>query len=123
MVEAGVGSSPSTDAASPSMTEGKEGEKAKEAMGEKARLGSDPLGPEEKKLAEGAGDKRPEEREEGDSTEGEGEGEGDEDEEFDYLAYAQQRALFFWGDVLQLGLVSLEELPKEVRGRVKLVEY
>ena len=119
MEEAGVGSSTPTDAVPPQMADGKEKEeKGNEARINGAILGSDPLGPEEKRLAEGAKDKRPEEREEGEIS-----GEEDEDEEFDYLAYAQQRALFFWGDVLQLGLVSLEELPVEIRGRVKRVEY
>lgn len=49
--------------------------------------------------------------------------EGEEEEEFDYLAYAQERALFFWGDVLQLGLVKKEDLPAELLQKVKIVEY
>ena len=49
--------------------------------------------------------------------------EDDEEEGFDYLGYAQERALFFWGDVLSLGIVEEEILPEEVRGRVKRVEY
>lgn len=53
---------------------------------------------------------------------GEGEGE-DEEEEFDYLAYAQERALFFWGDVLQLGLVTKEDLPAELLSKIKIVRY
>ena len=47
----------------------------------------------------------------------------DEDEEFDYLAYAQERAMFFWGDVLQLGIVKREDLPAELLEKVKIVEY
>lgn len=39
-----------------------------------------------------------------------GDGEETEEEEFDYLGYARERALFFWGDVVSLGLVSKEEL-------------
>jgi choline kinase len=35
----------------------------------------------------------------------------EEEDEFDYLAYAQHRALFFWGDVVALGLMTREELP------------
>jgi choline kinase len=35
----------------------------------------------------------------------------EEEDEFDYLAYAQHRALFFWGDVVALGLMKREELP------------
>lgn len=46
-----------------------------------------------------------------------------EDEEFDYLSYAQERAMFVWGDAVQLGIVKLEELPKDVRSRLKVVEY
>jgi len=42
-------------------------------------------------------------------------------DEFDYLSYAQDRALFFWGDVLQMGLVKEEELPESLRARLKLV--
>ncbi|KAK0729950.1 kinase-like domain-containing protein [Lasiosphaeris hirsuta] len=42
---------------------------------------------------------------------------------FDYLGYAQQRALFFWGDCVLMGLVKLDELPEEVREKVKLVHY
>ncbi|KAF2497010.1 kinase-like protein [Lophium mytilinum] len=49
----------------------------------------------------------------------------EEEEEFDYLAYAQDRAWFFWGDAVKLGLVKAEELPEEVRGmaRGSTVEY
>lgn len=46
-----------------------------------------------------------------------------EEEGFDYLSYAHDRALFFWGDVVQMGLVKLEELPEGLRERVKMVEY
>jgi choline kinase len=46
-----------------------------------------------------------------------------EPDEFDYLGYAQERALFFWGDCVLLGLVSPSELPEGLRGRIKLVEY
>lgn len=47
----------------------------------------------------------------------------EEDEEFDYLGYAQERAMFFWGDVVALGLVKREELPEALRGRLKVVPY
>lgn len=58
--------------------------------------------------------------------------EGDEDadifksqdeEEFDYLAYAQDRAMFLWGDAIRMGLIKAEELPEEVRQSVRMVEY
>ena len=45
------------------------------------------------------------------------------DDEFDYLAYARERAMFFWGDVLQLGIVQREDLPVELLGNIKMVEY
>lgn len=57
------------------------------------------------------------------TTEEEGEEEGQPHEEFDYLGYAQHRAMFFWGDMLSLGLVREEDVPEELRGRVKLVPY
>lgn len=41
------------------------------------------------------------------------------DDEFDYLAYAQDRALFFWADVLTMGLVREDELPAELLPQVK----
>lgn len=50
---------------------------------------------------------------------------GDEEgtEEFDYLAYAQDRAIFFWGDCLQLGLVEEGDLSKDLLGKVKTLTY
>lgn len=42
--------------------------------------------------------------------------------EYDYLSYAQDRAYFFLGDCLQLGLVTEEELG-DVKDKVKIVEY
>jgi choline kinase len=44
------------------------------------------------------------------------------EEEFDYLSYAQERAFFFLGDCVLMGLVKPEELGEEVRRRIKLVE-
>lgn len=35
----------------------------------------------------------------------------EDDEEFDYLAYSQDRALFFWSDLLALNLVKPDDLP------------
>lgn len=49
--------------------------------------------------------------------------EEDHEEEFDYLGYAQHRAMFFWGDALQIGLVKAEELPQELMEKVKSVPY
>ncbi|ORY67613.1 kinase-like domain-containing protein [Pseudomassariella vexata] len=44
-------------------------------------------------------------------------------DEFDYLAYAHERALLFWGDCVKMGVVKMEELPEELRGKIKLIEY
>lgn len=41
---------------------------------------------------------------------------------FDYLSYALDRALFFWGDLLKLGIISKEELPSELVERLKVVD-
>ena len=45
------------------------------------------------------------------------------EEEFDYLGYAQHRAMFFWGDALQLGFIEPDDLPEEARSKVKTVPY
>ena len=81
---------------------------------------SDPVGEEVKAMQEDARGDRPEGRVE-EEVEREGEGDGEEEEEFDYLTYAQDRALFFWGDCVQLGLVQREELPEGVREQLKTV--
>ncbi|KAK3624348.1 hypothetical protein LTR56_021066 [Elasticomyces elasticus] len=47
----------------------------------------------------------------------------EEQEEFDYLGYAQHRAMWFWGDALQMGIVKPEELPEEVMAKIKTVPY
>ncbi|ESZ89722.1 hypothetical protein SBOR_9891 [Sclerotinia borealis F-4128] len=46
----------------------------------------------------------------------------EEEDEFDYLGYAQSRALFFWGDVVGLGIMKREELPKGLGERIKVLE-
>ena len=45
------------------------------------------------------------------------------DDDYDHLAYTQDRAFLFWGDALQLGVVKEEELPEELRKRVKVLKY
>lgn len=50
-------------------------------------------------------------------------GEEVDDHGFDYLAYAQERAFFFWGDCVLAGLAKAEELPQALRERIKLVNY
>ena len=93
---------------------------SKKAGDQQASVGSDPVSPEVEPLAAATHDKRPEG---GEAAAPASEEEGEGEEEFDYLGYAQQRALFFWGDVLQLGLVKKEDLPAEMLERVKVVEY
>lgn len=44
-------------------------------------------------------------------------------DEFDYLSYAQSRAMFFWGDCVSMGFVKLEELPQAVQDNIKIVDY
>ncbi|GAM90824.1 hypothetical protein ANO11243_088690 [Dothideomycetidae sp. 11243] len=46
-----------------------------------------------------------------------------EDEEFDYLAYARDRAMLFWGDALALGIVAEKDLPERVKADVKMLKY
>ena len=43
-------------------------------------------------------------------------------DDFDYLKYSQDRAMFFWGDMVELGLVKLEELPETLRTNLKIVD-
>ncbi|KAL4873846.1 hypothetical protein BDV12DRAFT_54063 [Aspergillus spectabilis] len=43
----------------------------------------------------------------------------DDSDEFDYLAYAQDRAIFFWADLVSLGFVKKEKLPE---GLAELIE-
>lgn len=47
----------------------------------------------------------------------------EEADEFDYISYAQERAWFFWGDCVLMGLVKKEDLPTELQARLKLVNY
>lgn len=52
-------------------------------------------------------------------------GDVDEEGDFDYLAYAQDRVMFFWSDLLALNLIKAEELPAPLveHIRSRLVEY
>lgn len=81
-------------------------------------LDSDPLSPEIQDVVRDAHDKRPDSVEVGKEAE-----EEDQEEGFDYLGYSQDRAMFFWGDVLQLGIVKKDDLPAELIEKVKVVEY
>lgn len=93
--------------------------KKKGNLASSLKLDSDPLSPEIQDVTGDTHDKRL------DSVEVEDEaGEDDEEEvEFDYLGYSQDRAMFFWGDLLQLGIVQREDLPEELLEKVKIVEY
>ena len=42
---------------------------------------------------------------------------------FDYLGYAQERAMLFWGDVVQLGIVPRSDLPADLLPKLKIIEY
>ena len=87
------------------------------------QLDSDPLSPEVAASAQDAKDKRPEDRPVSSSEKEQEQEQEEEEEEFDYLGYAQERAMFFWGDVLQLGIVQKEDLPTELLEKVKVVNY
>ena len=52
----------------------------------------------------------------------ESDNEPEDDEEFDYLAYAQERVMFFWGDVIDLGVIKPDDLPQDLLKKVKLVK-
>lgn len=46
-------------------------------------------------------------------------------DEFDYLGYAQERALFFWADILSLGLIKEDEIPPDMLVHIKnrMIDY
>lgn len=44
-------------------------------------------------------------------------------DEFNYLSYAQDRTLYFWADLVQMGLVNKEDLPEKVQAELKFVDY
>ncbi|KAL0937355.1 choline kinase [Colletotrichum truncatum] len=50
------------------------------------------------------------------------EAEAEEGDEYDYLSYAQDRAFFFLGDCVLMGIVKKEELPEDVQRRLKIVD-
>jgi choline kinase len=49
--------------------------------------------------------------------------EREEEEGFDYLAYARDRARFFWGDVISFNIMKQEELPQEVVSDARILDY
>lgn len=90
---------------------------------------SDPLDQDVKELQEASKHDRPETRSqedahnEGDNHSKEDGTEEEEVEEFDYLAYSQDRAMLFWGDCLQMGVVKKEDLPESLIKQIKWVKY
>ncbi|KAK2593934.1 hypothetical protein QQS21_008341 [Conoideocrella luteorostrata] len=44
-------------------------------------------------------------------------------DEFNYLSYAQDRAMFFWGDCIKMGLAKREDLPEKLRMQLKVLDY
>ncbi|KAI0602589.1 kinase-like domain-containing protein [Biscogniauxia sp. FL1348] len=57
------------------------------------------------------------------TTKATNEDEEEDPDAFDYLGYAQERALFFWGDCILLGLAKKEDFPESMRDKIKLVDY
>ncbi len=92
----------------PGMTAALEAKKLSPRKDEsKLELESGPSSPKGERMAEDIEDEWP-----GKWASGEDE---DADDEFDYLAYARERAMFFWGDLLQMGLVEEDGLPEDLR--------
>jgi len=73
--------------------------------------------------AAAAGEKAGEKTNDKAGAEGAPEAEDEEADAFDYLGYAQERALFFWGDCVLMGFVDKQELPEGIRDKIKLVDY
>ncbi len=112
-VQAMVPGMPDRDGSKQKQGEGEECEVDPEKTpGQSPNRGSDPVTNENEGLVQDAHDKRPEERQD-----------DDEGDEFDYLSYAQERAMLFWGDALALGVVKNEDLPAEMLQKVKIVNY
>lgn len=114
IVQAKVPGMPDFSESDPAPTDAEVGEDAaREELGER--------GEEYRELAAA---EETQKEEKGAETESESKTEDeDREEEFDYLGYAQHRALWFWGDALQLGLVQERDLPEELRAKVKRVPY
>lgn len=93
-----------------------------EKIRDKLHAHSDPLDPDVAARREDAKHDRPESREK-ENEHHEGDGEHEAEESFDYLAYAQERAMFFWGDCIQMGIVKERDLPAAMRSQIKYVRY
>lgn len=86
-------------------------------------LATDPLSPEAAIAAQDLRDKRPEGLVAEALAAGVEVPPEEDEEEFDYLGYAQERAMFFWGDLVALGLVRKDELPAHLLPNLKIVDY
>lgn len=93
-------------------------EKAKHVL----HAASDPLDGEVEELKAEAKEDRPESWQQ-EEAHHEGSDNEDDEEHFDYLAYSQDRAMFFWGDCILLGIVKESDLPEAVRPHIKYVNY
>ncbi|KAJ0362683.1 hypothetical protein COL154_006128 [Colletotrichum chrysophilum] len=51
------------------------------------------------------------------------EAEAEAGDEYDYLSYAQERAFFFLGDCVLMGIIKKEEFPEDVQARLKVVDF
>ncbi|KAF9879611.1 choline kinase [Colletotrichum karsti] len=51
------------------------------------------------------------------------EAEAEGGDEYDYLSYAQERAFFFLGDCVLMGIVKKEDFPEDVQARLKIVDF
>ena len=86
-------------------------------------VSSDTPTPDRALAAHGARDKRPEGLIAEALRDGNDLPPEDDEEEFDYLGYAQERAMFFWGDIISLGVVQKHELPADLLQKVKVIKY
>jgi len=88
-------------------------------------IGQRPLAPEQgvdNNIAD-AGSARAEGFAENAKDKGVEDGVGMQENDFDYLGYARERAMFFWGDAVKLGIVRTEELPEDMRDEIRIVEF
>jgi choline kinase len=60
---------------------------------------------------------------EGQLEEEQAEEEEEEEDGFDYLNYSRERALFFWGDLLALGIMKASELPATLVDEARVLDY
>lgn len=88
-----------------------------------AEISPDTSTPDQTRAIQGARDKRPEGLVAEALRDGNDLPHEEDEEEFDYLGYAQERAMFFWGDLISLGIVQKRDLPADLLPKIKVVEY